>query len=251
MKNPKSKTLFHFTDNRDAFYSILKNGLKFAYCEEHFNDKFHYALPMICFCDMPLTMIEEHTINYGSYGIGFNKDRMIRNYWKLLNPVNYIFSANLINGAERFLEIVQKEYDINDEASKQLYRYATNQLAFMKPYYGTREKRVLYNESEWRMIIPDRSEIEGYEPTNWFWKESEYIKFKNKYKNKITKTNLPFFKFTPEEVQFILVKNSTSRYPITRMIMDMKKFGGNKIELYQKQELLSKMIFLDEIKSNF
>ena len=248
MDNPKSKTLFHFTKDREAFYSILENGLKFVYNEERYNDVFHYALPMICFCDMPLTMISDHTKRYGAFGIGFDKSKMIR-YWHLLNPVNYIFSKNLLDGAEMFLNIVQKDYDDNDAESKKRYQCATSLLAFMKPYHDTRKNRVLYNESEWRLIVPDKTNIEGFEPIEWFWDENKYVEFKRN--NRIMDTHLPIFEFSPEEVRFILVEDSRDRYVIADKLMNMETFGGRKIQQYQKYELLTKVVFLDEIKENY
>ena len=250
MDNPKSKTLFHFTKSEDAFYSILENGLKFTYNEERYNDVFHYALPMICFCDMPLTMIGEHTIKYGSFGIGFNKNKMINNYWKLLNPVNYIFSKNLLDGAESFLEIAKKRFNEEDEKSKKLYELAINQLAFMKPYADQNNKQVLYNECEWRLIVPERCHIKDFKPINWFWTEEEYQKFKETHKYPMA-THLPIFKFTPEEVRFILVDKSISSCVIIDKILNMKTFGGNKIKKDQRYELLTKVVFLDEIKDNY
>lgn len=249
MDNPKSKTLFHFTKNVDAFYSILENGLKFTYNEERYKNVFYYALPMICFCDMPLTMIREHTEKYGNFGIGFNKHEMIKNYWKLLNPVNYIFSKNLLDGAESFLEIARKKIDEKDEDAKRLYRLAVSQLAFMKPY-SDGKKQILYNESEWRLMVPDKSHIKGFKPVEWFWNEQEYMKFKDEYKNPMN-THLPIFKFSPEEVQFIVVDKSIMRCVIIDKILSMKTFGGNVINEYQKYELLTKVVFLDEIKDNY
>ena len=144
---------------------------------------------------------------------------MINNYWKLLNPVNYIFSKNLLDGAESFLEIANN-------------------------------KQVLYNECEWRLIVPDRCPIKDFKPINWFWTEEEYQKFKETHKYPMA-THLPIFKFTPEEVRFILVDKSISSCVIIDKILNMKTFGGNKIKKDQRYELLTKVVFLDEIKDNY
>lgn len=250
MDNPKSKTLFHFTKSEEAFYSILENGLKFTYNEERYKDVFHYALPMICFCDMPLTMIGAHTEKYGAFGIGFKKNEMIKHYWELLNPVNYIFSKDFLDGAETFLKIAKNNFNRENEKSNKLYQFATNQLAFMKPYANSKDKEVLYNESEWRIIIPDKSHIKGFKPIDWFWKEEEYMNFKEEHKNPM-ETHLPIFNFSPEEVQFILVDKSIRRCVITDKILNMKTFGGNKIDEYKRYNLLTRVVFLDEIKDNY
>lgn len=34
------------------------------------------SLPMICFCDMPLSNISDHVEVYGHYAIGFNKKEL-------------------------------------------------------------------------------------------------------------------------------------------------------------------------------
>ena len=108
----------------------------------------------------------------------------------------------------------------------------------------------LYNECEWRLIVPDRSHIKDFKPINWFWTEEEYQKFKETHKYPMA-THLPIFKFTPEEVRFILVDKSISSCVIIDKILNMKTFGGNKIKKDQRYELLTKVVFLDEIKDNY
>lgn len=51
-----------------------------------------YAVPLACFCDIPLGMIKEHLDWYGKFGIGIN-----RAYARSLgiNPVWYVHSQNL------------------------------------------------------------------------------------------------------------------------------------------------------------
>lgn len=248
MDNPKSKTLFHFTKKSDNFYSILENGLKLSYCEERYNDKFHYALPMICFCDMPLSMIGEHVEKYGSFGLGFDKHQMIKTYWKYLNPVNYIFSKDLLRAIEDNVETLRKKLNENSDDLNNIYKTTTKQLGFIKPYLESKNKTPFYNESEWRIIIPDRTKIEGFEPIEWIWDDEE---FKKLDKSNVMQTHLPIYTFSPNEVKFILVDKSIKRCVITDKILNMKTFGGKKIEDYQRYELLTKVVFLDEIKENF
>eukprot|EP01034_Spumella_vulgaris_P011525 gene11525-14663_t len=45
------------------------------------------AFPMVCFCDIPLSRIDEHVGFYGSYGLGLSREWGIR---AGLNPVQYI-----------------------------------------------------------------------------------------------------------------------------------------------------------------
>jgi hypothetical protein len=91
---PRSQSLFHFTNQAESLFDILKAGFWPKYCLEDIGwqnfEKFDYiAFPMVCFCDIPLSRIAEHTGYYGSYGIGLKKEWAEKN---ALNPVLYISS---------------------------------------------------------------------------------------------------------------------------------------------------------------
>ena len=80
---PRSDTLFHFTKNINTLKNILQNGFWPRYCLEDFNwynaELGYIAYPMVCFCDIPLSRINEHVKFYGDYGIGLTKN------WGLTN----------------------------------------------------------------------------------------------------------------------------------------------------------------------
>ena len=79
-----SNTLFHFTRDYDTLTKILK-GMSFwpRYCQE-FGWNSGFAVPMTCFCDIPLSQIKNHIDTYGSYGIGMSKEFAIKNE---INPI--------------------------------------------------------------------------------------------------------------------------------------------------------------------
>lgn len=90
MAKLSSNTLFHFT-TWDNLLGILENEFIPRFCIERLIlsgakiDEF--AIPMISFCDIPLSQIKLHVQRYGSYGIGLKKE------WGLtkgINPVLYI-----------------------------------------------------------------------------------------------------------------------------------------------------------------
>ena len=69
-----STTLFNFTDSIDFLLNNLKEGF---YCCDTFERlplrNNGYRAPMTCFCDIPLSLINEHFDWYGRYGIGIKR----------------------------------------------------------------------------------------------------------------------------------------------------------------------------------
>ncbi len=98
MANISTSSLFHFTSTLENLISILTNGFYPRYCLENFEFSDDvpalHAIPMVCFCDIPLSQIENHLNSYGRYGIGLTKS------WgekKRINPVMYIKNNSALN----------------------------------------------------------------------------------------------------------------------------------------------------------
>jgi hypothetical protein len=94
----KSSSLFYFTKRMDLVNSILRNGFYPRYCLEDIRCLREYQdyllYPMVCFCDIPISRIAEHTAFYGEYGLG------LINEWGLKNgllPVIYMLVSSLIS----------------------------------------------------------------------------------------------------------------------------------------------------------
>lgn len=130
-----SSSIFHFT-RKERFESILEN-LQFLpnYCQEDIvgtlcnnpNKQKHY-IPMVCFCDIPLTKTNEHCDAYGFYGIGLYREKIAKNN-PYVNPIIYKYGQtntldtirNLLKG---FNEIInseeEKDYVQKTEKVRQL-----------------------------------------------------------------------------------------------------------------------------------
>ena len=93
----RSHTLFHFTKNLDTLKSILQNGFWPRYCLEDFswyNMNMNFiAYPLVSFCDIPLSRIDEHVAFYGEYGLGLTKEWARVNR---LNPVVYLSDSTVV-----------------------------------------------------------------------------------------------------------------------------------------------------------
>jgi hypothetical protein len=89
-----SNTLFHFTDSAENLIRILENDFLPRFCLEELElfrkgdtPLIDMAIPMVCFCDLPLSNIGEQLSAYGNYGIGMSKEWGIR---QGINPVLYL-----------------------------------------------------------------------------------------------------------------------------------------------------------------
>ena len=90
--NPKSHTLFHFTKNSEVLKLIIQNGFWPRYCLEDvgwlgYKEFDFIAYPMVCFCDIPLSRVDEHVNFYGEFGIGLTKEWAKSNK---LTPILYV-----------------------------------------------------------------------------------------------------------------------------------------------------------------
>lgn len=115
MANLSSNTLFHFT-KWDNLIGILENEFTPRYCVEKIiikgNDISEFAMPMICFCDIPLSQIRLHVKRYGCYGIGLKKEWGINNG---INPVLYLEKNSFLS-----YEIFQLLIDLLRRANQDL-----------------------------------------------------------------------------------------------------------------------------------
>ena len=146
MSNLSSYSLFHFTSSYNDLESILQNGLEYRWVAEKLpTPGLAYLIPMICFCNIPLSMIEEHVDWYGKFAIGFKRSAL-----RALgaSPVFYLHSdsALVYKGAksinkyklERFLPYFKQFYGKQFHRGLSLYKY-----------------KKFYDEKEWRLFTGD------------------------------------------------------------------------------------------------
>ena len=138
--NISSSTLFHFMSKPEYLINILLND----FCPRFYPEDFSYlfpsmisgfckiAIPMICFCDIPLSLIHEHMEEYGNYGIGMKKEWAIRNR---INPVIYaIEKTNLTKQIDNIL--LKHDVNMHEERfpSSQDYLEFLEIISYIKPY---------------------------------------------------------------------------------------------------------------------
>lgn len=270
-------TLFHFTRNKKTLEKILKEGFRITYCKESFGSSF-LGIPMVSFCDIPLSRTDQHKKDYGIYAIGLDKDLLLANgNITYLNPVIYCHSNILANSLISYKEEYKRiQSDIEERTLKndqhpnvmidtrgsvgatlgmlsksmKVKRLSNSILGFTKPYSGIVKKRnvTFYNEREWRFVIPEETIIDGV-PCKWL-DEGEYDKWRGDYKHpkKMFNTILPI---DARYVTHLIVNQENSIPSFIDYIWKSKHLFGNPSDDEQKRMLISRITSFQRIKRDF
>lgn len=230
---PKSVNLFHFTKSLDVLKHILKSGLHPRFCLEdiewfEFRDEKYLAFPMVCFCDIPLSRISEHTDFYGGYGIGLTKEWGKKNG---LNPVVYGSHGGQI---QQLMKHLVKNIEKDGENSDM---YAYKLWSLLKPVNGKMViagnvvEKEFYQENEWRYVPPIDDVIA----------EQEFEKEKDEYNKKMEEYKL---EFSPSDIRYIFVKDDSDIPGLVDFINgNMGSYPLNDLKI-----LLSRIVSLDALR---
>lgn len=269
MNTVSADSLIHFTKNYTALKSIITNGLRYSYALEHFqsyapfpkeylgNDEYNIegtAIPMICFCDIPLNLAQVHSNEYGHIFIAFDKNSLKLLLGDKLNPVYYINSDASYNVLET-LEQRQSDQDLS-----KVYDFM---LAMSKPIKGTDLRgrtKDFYNEREWRTFYySDDNQFCQWE-RNMRLKDGEEFRHLIHNKNQILhESNYAYLNlnFSSEDlinyiVTYIGIKDDSYRERIIKFIKNSKTIlGFANISEATKLNLISKIISFERIKLDF
>ncbi|HYX72870.1 MAG TPA: abortive infection system antitoxin AbiGi family protein [Nitrososphaera sp.] len=252
-----ASTLFHFTGNLENLINILANEFHPRFCLEEFKDVFagknppietlELAVPMVCFCDLPLSQTEAHLSVYGDYGIGMTKSWGQRNG---ITPVLYVHRESLlISKFGQLLGQVSKENprsDFRGELSNHLYDLA----CFIKPYEGNIWRRGeqrndirFYDEREWRYVpvLPDDDPYRKGMPKSDFLND----RIREAANNKLTEISR--ISFEPNDIKYLIVRLEEEIVPFIREIEYIKsKYSYDDVKLVS-----SRVISAGQIRADF
>lgn len=216
-----ANTLFHFTRNKENLMSILNSCFYPRYCLEDFyftpGKRTKWAIPLVCFCDIPLSQIRNHTLKYGEYAIGLTKE------WaqmKGITPVLYTpKDSPLIKHSKESLYYLlnrgsaRKKGELTSPDLMEIAKYLSYLAFYIKPYEGTvkineKEQTVkFYDEREWRYTIPENIIINN-DGRMWITKkkfeDKVFVDNKNRVNEKYGLT------FEPKYINYINQANSLS-----------------------------------------
>ncbi len=247
-------SLFHFTPHYKNLIGILENTFYPRYCYDEFdlvdNDQQPFiedAVPMVCFCDIPLSQLISHINTYGKYGLGMSKEWGIR---RGLNPVIYFNKNSYL--AKKLSLIVNSTRWIMDNPSREPVNEA---MMYFKPYEGTlyrsghslRENVRFYDEHEWRympdgdIMIENSMElsIQGH-----LYRNTEYLANANrKLETDITKLS-----FNADDIKYVIIKEENQ---INEMVKALRQIKGNRYDRNTIDRLTSRIITVKQIQDDF
>jgi len=245
---PKSQTLFHFTKNLEFLKDILKNGFWPRYCLEDLtwygdNENYQSAYPIVCFCDIPLSRVDEHVGFYGNFGLGLTKD------WAKLNklsPVLYLNegSAQQLAFKKLFRENLNGQEFYNDAGTD-----ITAIMTHIKPIEGNMFingqfiSKEFHQENEWRFSVTGKNEdlsIKSFLYEHQFHDknilEAENLKSKDSYS----------LKFSPSDIKYLFVKSDSDIPSLINFIQsELDHFTSAEVKI-----LMSRVVSLETIRSD-
>lgn len=241
---PRSETLFHFTKSSDALKSILKNGFWPRYSLEDFDwynaQIGQISYPMVCFCDIPLSRLDDHVGFYGEYGIGMTKQWARTNG---LNPVIYLSHPTTVSAA------LSRLFNSNPHASGGYYKESGEDInsiiSFIKPVEGNilvgsaPTKKEFYQENEWRYVPKDAA----IRP--WITKEEHLNPLMLNSSNETAKNN-QVLQITPKDIKYIFVKSDVEIPNIVDFMQsDLGNYSANDLKI-----LISRIVSLESINAD-
>ena len=230
-----SNTLFHFYSELNFLKQALKEGLWPRYCiEKKWNNK-DLAIPMFCFCDIPLSQIKEHIGDYGHYGIGVTKQFAKSN---LITPVTYLSQeSHLMNKLSYFLSTYAKSCVNHKELCfEELMLYYAKKVSGYNNEDDTKYK--FYNEREWR-YIPQISQDIHLEILTGEYDKDGII---NKYSKRTESCKL---ELKPKDIAYIIVDKECE---VEEMIGILQKRYES---IKHIEQLYSRIISVKQIMEDF
>ena len=239
---PRSDTLFHFTKNIETLKSILLNGFWPRYCLEDFNwyntQLGYIGYPMVCFCDIPLSRINDHVQFYGEYGIGLTKSWGLTNK---LSPVIYIYPSS--GPYDALYKLLGNNYSIKNGYYPTANTDINRILSFIKPIHGNMliggqpTEKVFYQENEWRYVPNSNNKFKQWITKEQFNDSSSTNQLNQEIKESGT------IQISPNDIRYIFVKSDSD---IPTIIDFIQSISGN-YTVNDMKLLMSRVTSLESI----
>lgn len=204
-----SDILWHQTKT-EGFKKILESSMfKCAYSLESIYWKTQnktFAIPMISFCNLALSDLDEYLGKYGNYTIGMRKS------WKYASKTSLVWYRDKNSISLQPLMDYCKTIDrisLHD-ISKEKELLLWTQLCYTKNYEGPLKRRGIkcyrfFDEFEFRYV--PNIDILSSEKVIPILTEDEYIKYKEENRTSVINKEALGLEFDIEDIEYILVKD--------------------------------------------
>ncbi len=240
-----SSDFFHYTNSLETVKKILTGGFGMFYCREDLYQKKcvveHIAIPMVCFCDIPLGFISSNT--YGKYIIGMKRSWGIR---AGLMPVMYYPNNSRCPSTKDVLRATESfKTDPYDTAKYSILGYSKPIKKIGKSSNKHPRPKNNYLEREWRKIYLASS------PYRWK-NDEEYDTYRGDVTSPKATVGNPVC-FGENDVDMIIVPQSDVS-SLIKFISGTSfcKLGGKqgKVKPIQCTRLISKIIPFESLVNN-
>lgn len=248
-----SNTLIHFTSSADKLKGILDNNFKLSYCKESYEmggKERTLHVPMVSFCDIPLSQIKEHIKKYGDYGIGMTRAWARKNG---LNPVLYMDKSSQLSASYHsalqylFSAAVQKGIaPLEVEHTNALVALA-DILGYVKNYENdlVRKGDKTHNyrfsdEREWRYVPASSSKKIWLVPGKTYEKPGEMKKAAAFAENHL-------LKFEPNDIKYIIIKDDAEIQEFLVHLRSAKSMYAHA----DVERLTTRILTVEQIRDDF
>ena len=246
-----SNSLIHFTESENIVRKIIEEGFRIKYCLEQIytppTGSLRPVVPMVSFCDIPLSQIKDHIDKYGNYGIGLSKEWAIK---QGLNPVLYLDKNSSL--AENFRLAMRhqvasaggqslKDIDVSLLQLFDVFRYIKNYDSDLTRKGVKIENYRFYDEREWR-YVPKIKEID-----HMFLSLNNYNTLEKKDAHNKLIENIRL-KFELSDINYIILKSDTE---IIKFVNWLRSNHSEKATDAEIMKLTSRIITVDRIKNDF
>ncbi|MFI5201283.1 MAG: abortive infection system antitoxin AbiGi family protein [Candidatus Kapaibacterium sp.] len=231
--------LFHFSKNIDTIITILKEGFKPSVSMEEIPsnpaEPLVMGVPMVSFCDIPISQIREHISKYGKFGIGMTKKWGIQ---KGLSPVLYVSKNSNVFGLIINIMVEFAKGARPNSKKKDGFDAAIHLMSYTKPYQGIAHRKSgdipdvrFYDEREWRYVLGGIQLI----PRN---RIEEFLQ--------IGVTERLTFELS--EVKYLFVEKRSDVLDLIHKIMALEREGKNFNDILM---LISRIITCEDLYEDF
>jgi hypothetical protein len=258
-----ANALFHYTKTSDSLESILRNEFYPRYCLENLaavvpdikgkksRERLEIAIPMVSFCDIPLSQIKKHVDSYGHYALGLTKEWGIKNK---ICPVLYTYNHSELSNRLKILFVKGIEDSDKNKLLDNLLEWLSL-IKFVKPYegylrkggkYGKKRTR-FYDEREWR-FCPNIRKVDqpNTDILPFILSKEEFLKIDQTQKlNKILEKYK--LSFEPKDIKYIIINKEDEILEMVDKLMTIK----SKYTESDRKVLTTRIIPIKHISEDF